>query len=502
MTIGGDVRGGGGNESGKIDVGGALGSLSVRGSIVGGRGNQNTSNSGGVNHSGQVFAGGRIGAVTIGGALIGGDDPVPADATPLAAFSGCITGHGGLGKVKIGRDVIGGSGFASGRILSGATLDAVSIGGSLRGAEGSSSGEILSNGAMGAVKIKGDVLGGSGSNSGIITSTGTLASVTIGGSLIGGQAFQTGEILVFGNAGPVKIGRDLIGGSITGTQPNLFDSGYIACNRIASVFIGGSIIAGLDDSTTGALFKNASIRVNDDIGPITVKGSLIGRANDRGDSLVIIQARGQNTLQPGATTDTAIASLSIGGEVRNALVLAGFNSVLGQANADASIGAVKVGGNWTASSLVAGVRDSGADGYGINDALQTVSNDPALIARIASIAIKGVVTGTATAPDHFGFVAQQIGSFKSLGFAPKLTTATDVPIEPPPGTIHVRRARSDSIHLNPHHIPNEHRTPRIPHRACHPHRTGPHLHRRRWRQGHHHHYERHARRLDVHLRCR
>jgi hypothetical protein len=278
------------------------------------------------------------------------------------------------------------------------------------------------------------VLGGRGSNSGFIDTFSTLAKVTIGGSLVGGQAFQSGEILVFGDAGPVKVRGDLIGGSISGTQPNLFDTGYIACNRIESVFIGGSIIAGIDDSTSGGLFKNASIRVNHDIGPIVVKGSLVGRTNANGDSLVIIQARGQQTLQPGATEDLAISSLSVGGEVRNARILAGFDSVLNPANADASIGAVEIGGKWTASSLAAGVRDSGGDGFGINDALQTTSDDPALVARIASIVIKGIVAGSAASGDHFGFVAQQIGSFKSRGFTAALTAGTDAPIELSPIT--------------------------------------------------------------------
>jgi hypothetical protein len=292
-------------------------------------------------------------------------------------------------------------------------------------------GEIFSTGALDTVKIGRDVLGGSGSTSGIIFSTNTLARVKIGGSLVGGQNFQTGEIISFGNMGKVKIARDLIGGSISGTQASLFDSGYIAGNRIASVFVGGSIIAGLDDSTAGALFKNASIRVNDDIGAITVKGSLVGRTNDRGDSMVIIQARGQKTLLPDAASDTAIGRLNIGGEVRKALILAGFDSNLNPANADASVGAVKVGRNWTASSLVAGARDSGADGFGISDALQTTSDDMAFIASIASIKIKGVVNGTAAATDHFGFVAQQIGSFKSLRFTAPLHAG------PPPGTVDI-----------------------------------------------------------------
>ncbi len=31
--------------------------------------------------------------------------------------------------------------------------------------------------------------------------------------------------------------------------------------------------------------------------------------------------------------------------------------------------------------------------------------------------------------DHFGFVAQQIGSFKALGFTAALTAGTDAPLE-------------------------------------------------------------------------
>jgi hypothetical protein len=368
---------------------------------------------------------GSGGSIKIGGSLLGG----------LGDHSGSITATGKLGPVKIGRDIVGGSGSQSGFLSTGGALTTVILGGSLRGGAGVSTGEIFSTGAMGTVKIGRDVLGGSGSTSGIIFSANTLAGVKIGGSLVGGQNFQTGEIISFGNMGKVKIARDLIGGSISGTQTSLFDSGYIAANRIAGVFIGGSIVAGVDDSTAGALFKNASIRVNDDIGAITVKGSLVGRTNDRGDSKVIIQARGQNTLPADATSDIAIGRLSIGGEVQNALILAGFDSNLNPANADASVGAVKVGRNWTASSLVAGARDSGGDGFGINDALQTTSDEVAFIARIASIKIKGVVNGTATPSDHFGFVAQQIGSFKSVGFTALLHAG-------PPGTV-------DIIELSP-----------------------------------------------------
>jgi hypothetical protein len=50
---------------------------------------------------------------------------------------------------------------------------------------------------------------------------------------------------------------------------------------------------------------------------------------------------------------------------------------------------------------------------------------PSPLSRIASISIKGQVIGSTSRSDHFGFVAQQIGSFKASGF----TAATDAPIE-------------------------------------------------------------------------
>jgi hypothetical protein len=59
----------------------------------------------------------------------------------------------------------------------------------------------------------------------------------------------------------------------------------------------------------------------------------------------------------------------------------------------------------------------------------------AIIARIASIAIKGLVAGTDTmSTTHFGFTAQQIGAFKSLGFNATLTIGTDSPINISPIT--------------------------------------------------------------------
>ena len=64
-----------------------------------------------------------------------------------------------------------------------------------------------------------------------------------------------------------------------------------------------------------------------------------------------------------------------------------------------------------------------------DDQLIPAGSSDGLIARIASITIKGRVIGTSTPTnDHFGFVAQQIGSFEALGFVAALGAGTDAPI--------------------------------------------------------------------------
>jgi hypothetical protein len=113
-----------------------------------------------------------------------------------------------------------------------------------------------------------------------------------------------------------------------------------------------------------------------------------------------------------------------------ALILAGYDksNTPVAVNGNASIGAVSVGGDWIASSLVAGVQD---DADAALDEIFGDTNDQAgpghtLVNRIASVLIKGLVIGSAAAGDHFGFVAQQIGSFNSMGFTAALTAGTDV----------------------------------------------------------------------------
>jgi hypothetical protein len=83
------------------------------------------------------------------------------------------------------------------------------------------------------------------------------------------------------------------------------------------------------------------------------------------------------------------------------------------------MGAVTVGRDWIASDLVAGVQP-GEDGqFGTPDDAP-ISAENSVIARIASIVIKGAAAGSDNIGDHFGFVAEEIGATTVRGIKVQL----------------------------------------------------------------------------------
>jgi hypothetical protein len=210
----------------------------------------------------------------------------------------------------------------------------------------------------------------------------------------------------------------------------------MSSGRIASVTIGGSIIAGLDNSSNASIIGNASINAGRDIGSITVRGDVVGSVGSGGDvTKVIFSAVGQ--ASPTATSDLAIGKITIGGRVEHAQILAGYDKVVAK-NGNAQIGAVRVGGDWIASDLVAGVLDGGVAGFG--DAGDTIIGGGASIAKIASIIIGGIVEGTAAGGDLFAFTSHAIGSFKF--------SATNVPVPAAPGTVTLSEITGSDVVLH------------------------------------------------------
>jgi hypothetical protein len=462
VKIGGDVKGGTGTLSGSVQAGGTMDNVTIGGSLIGGANPTGGTASdtatigsagamgavkiggdvraGSARHSATIGTGSTLASVTIGGSLVG---------EPLEN-SGQITSFAAMGPIKIGRDVQGGSissaaaltrvlvhgsmvesGIISegalgpvtiggdlrgeavgGFIVSTKTIASVTIGGSLIGGPGNGTGRISSQGAMGPVKIGGDLAGGNGANSflsGLIKSDSTIASVTIGGSIIGGTASGSGEIFAAGTLGPVKIGGDLRGGSLS--DQDLSDSGFIRGERITSVTITGSVIAGRDDSGTKALIHNASIAAAHDIGSIFIGSNVLGSVGLNGDvTKLVFSATGQPAAT--ATSDVAIGKLTVLGSVERAQILAGYDISQMPQNRDAQIGPVKIGRDWVASDLVAGVQDAGAAGFGQGDVTIGLGSS---IAKIASIAIGGSIAGVADSAETFAFESHVIGSFKLHG---------------------------------------------------------------------------------------
>jgi hypothetical protein len=439
VFIGKNVKGGPGDESGKIDASGRIARVTIGGSLLGGDGDYNT---GAGIHIGQIFSGKSMGVVRIGGNLQGATGVTSGSIVSDGGIAGVSVGGsviGGenirtgsvvargsdLGLVRIGHDVRGGSGVVSGG-LSGQTCAGVIIGGSLIGGSGNNAGTIGANSGIAFVRIGHDVAGGSGVATAEIVNAHNLL---IGGSLIGGSGTASGFVSNNGvTLHSVRIAHDLIGGSIAGTTGRLTSSGYIQSGKIGRIFIGGSIIAGIDDSTAGDLQLNASIRAEESIGSLTVKGSLIGNLGSNGDARVIISARGTNN--PDATTDIAIGKVTIGGRAEFSQILAGYDTDLNPENADAQIGAVTVGGDWIASNIVAGAMNLGvndapggsgveADNVNFGDAhdskIVEAGESTSILSRIGRIQVAGQIFGTPEdvgSNDRFGFVAEEIGALK------------------------------------------------------------------------------------------
>jgi hypothetical protein len=166
------------------------------------------------------------------------------------------------------------------------------------------------------------------------------------------------------------------------------------------------------------LTGNAGVRAGTSIGSLTVKGSLVGNVTASGAATPVI-----------ISAEFTIGKLSIGGRVERAQILGGYDVNLSALSADSQIGPVTVGGDWIDSSIAAGVTNPNGPEF-LGDGHDTIIGGGASVAKIASIIIGGMVTGSGSAGEHFGFVSHFVGPFKSLGFsalASKAPTAITIP---------------------------------------------------------------------------
>jgi len=446
VTILGDMSGAGTPNSATITSGGKIASVTVNGSITAGI----------AANTAKITAATSIGKVVIGGDLSGGS----ASSLGSANGSGSIVADT-IGSITIAGSFSGGSNSSSAAlteagIISATSVKQLTILGDLLGGSVTSSGSINASGAilvdkLGKLVVKGVLAGGNNSGTGTNTDTGVVKADTIDSILIGsgglrGGSAQNGDILRSGvisattKIKTLTINGDLDGGGVSGDA--IVDStGTIVAGHIDKLLITGSINAGFrSQMSTGTVANTGSINLAHDISSLTVRGSLNGTADSGAGAVpVVISARGQAT--PKGAKDLAIGSLSIGGDVFLAKILAGYDPALVPLNGDAQIGKVSVVGDWSESSLVAGVKNAASTNvfFGDGNDASIGAGNAGTTASIASITIGGVISGRAGTGDHFGFAAQKIAKFTLGGLK--------IPLGASPFTRDIGTAGDVSIHL-------------------------------------------------------
>jgi hypothetical protein len=271
--------------------------------------------------------------------------------------------------------------------------------------------------------------------------SGNVGKLTVTGDVRGAA------VDVVGRLGKVKIGGSLFGDSDTGAA-------ILAAIREGRAFtprVGGGIpvgavnAEGVGSFSVGGDMDGGSLTSEGDIGNVNIGQDLHGGSIAAAGRIKVLKVfRNLDSEDPdqpalvaalarvGATKPAkaiAIDNVQVRGDVENAQVLLGYRkqqsddgaiSFLAQ-NPDASAGKVVVRGNWTASSLVAGIFDETLDGFGQND--QRIAGDTTenISARIASIVIKGTATGSAAEGDHFAITAEQVGKLLINGVKIELT---------------------------------------------------------------------------------
>jgi hypothetical protein len=436
VVIDADVRGGSAVRAGSVDI--ANGSLKLGGSVVGGTADQ----TGEIRISG---VGGAKSNVIIGGSIVGGGD----DSGAVSVLSGAS-----LSKLKISGIIVGGTGANSGivRTAPGSDIALFTVGGDVRGGPAANSGAIITGDGnpvdqgsdIGQLLIGGGFFGSTVAGSGLIFISGSLGTFTLGGSVIGWTADDTSVLETTGDIGSISIGDSIeaIGGKNAGIvkaggaigkvtiKHDIIGAGdssaqLISGGAINSVTLGGSIIGGSGDFSSrivsggdlvsltvghdirsGAGVLSGSVASSKAIGAMLVNGSLIGTAANK------LRIFALESSAPTNTTNLAIGNITVNGRVEFTQIEAGYTADGTPANGDAQIGLVTIGRDWIASDLVAGATDGGNGNFGDAGDASIGVGDPGTHSKIASIAIKGQALGTVGGADHYGFVAQQIGSMK------------------------------------------------------------------------------------------
>jgi hypothetical protein len=337
----------------------------------------------------------KIGSVNILGDLRGGS----------VSYSGAITANdSSIGSIIIGGGIFGSSGEGSGSIFAGNEIKSIKVNGSLNGGSGDFSGNIQGD-IIGNVTINGSLFGSDGLLSGAIRGEDSLNSATVNGSLLGGSGHYSGSIYADRQLVKATVKGDLFGGlgllsgSIAAENLPVNNNNGGAITK--SITVGGSVYA-FAEGFTGIILQGST-------GSVKIGGSVVGYNG----ATVSLWFTGFPFISPPSSPakTLAIGKLIIGGDVKNADILTGFDGG-GDARSDASIGSITVGGSVIATNIVAAIS-KGVDGiWGTIDDTTISPSNSSFIPTIGSITIKGQLLGSYGFEDGFVITAGEIKSIK------------------------------------------------------------------------------------------
>jgi hypothetical protein len=374
VTIGGDVTGSSGQNSG--DIFGILGTVVIKGNLTGGSGTS----------SGSVFS---------EQTTLSGSAPAPLK---ILAVGGNVTG-GTAGTAPVAGTTPTAAVQGDTGMISASSADSIRIGGSLIGGTSTTaqtaetSGVIMITGVLKSAVINGNLTGSQSIDttaevvqSGYIQA-GEIVSLNIHGNVTAGVNTSTGELA---NCGAIRsssdIGSLVIGGNVVGTSANPVvisgQQGSAAVNtRTADQAIGAVKIGG------SATYLNLLAGYSPDVSKTT-----------------------------SGTTDPAGAPLGT------------------PVDGSAQINTVLIKGNLAASNIVAGAQPNATTGqFGTTgDTLIKTKVNANAISRIANLIVTGTAIGDDTnSGDTFGIVAQDLasvivqGAQLAVGLTPGTPKAVD-----------------------------------------------------------------------------
>ncbi len=391
----------------------SIGALTVFGKITGGSaansGEVSAQNFGRVNIgglvgssgalSGSIAANGSIGSVLVRGSVVGGTvmNPVTAGGGAIHLSSGEIAAFTSIGAVHITHDLVGGGSESAGGIVSASAggIQSVVIDGNIVGGAGLRSGIVESFGGIGAVAIGGSISGGALGDSGeVVASGGAIKSLFVGGQIAGGAGNRSGSVQALSigqlqiglvHAGQTAFPLRIVGGAGV-------DSGWIeAQTGIASATVYGTIAGGSGNSsgriqTAGA--ASYAIIVGNLDGTHSAPGSANSGSLDFAGGIQALAIAGQVEGGSGANSGYIHAR----GTVQNLTIgyqkLGSPSAPAIEGNSGVSSGVVEVGDSLNIGNVGSALLNGGVSGGAGNG-----SGGLLVHGNLASVQVNGDIAG-------------------------------------------------------------------------------------------------------------